>query len=474
MNSSISSIFNILTAALLFLIFSVKAQTVDSASRYRVNSVQLIGNKKTKDKIVLRELIKKEGDTLTLRNYEYIKRRGEFNIFNTQLFIYDSIQSKINDSSKTIDYTIKMKERWYIWPIPFVDYLDRNINSWWKTKDPGRLAYSMQLYLDNFSGVKDRLMLQFRTGYANQLLVNYRLPYLNEKQTLGAYVQYAFNEFNKLSYATLNNTQQFVVDDADHLRTDNSIRAGFFLRPRLFEYHAFDIGSYRVRISDHLRSLNEFYLKEPSNTMNYISVSYRGTFDNRDNKIYPLNGTVLDIIVSKDGLDISDDSPLDYAQTILTYKQFIPLHPKFNVASLWRGRLVNTEQRVPYIYNQALGYSNFIRGYEYNVIDGQNYFLTKNSIRYQLIKPKFHEVGALKKMKAFSTIPFYAYLNAFVDAGYVQEKHYTSTNTMTNSWQLGYGVGLDLITYYDFVMRLEYSFNKQKQSGFYIHFASGF
>jgi hypothetical protein len=45
---------------------------------------------------------------------------------------------------------------------------------------------------------------------------------------------------------------------------------------------------------------------------------------------------------------------------------------------------------------------------------------------------------------------------------------------LANSWQYGYGVGLDLITYYDFVMRMEYSINKMKQSGFFIHFASGF
>jgi hypothetical protein len=35
-------------------------------------------------------------------------------------------------------------------------------------------------------------------------------------------------------------------------------------------------------------------------------------------------------------------------------------------------------------------------------------------------------------------------------------------------------VGLDFITYYDLVLRFEYSFNKMKESGFFIHMTSGF
>lgn len=474
MNFYTSLIYKTVFVLFIFLCSVVNSQTADSSAYYKIGKIEITGNRKTKDRIILRELIKKEQDTFLLRNITRINKRQEYNIFNTQLFIYDTISCAVNDSSKLVNYKIKVKERWYIWPIPFIDYLDRNINTWWQTKDAGRLAYGMQLSLENFSGAKDRLLLQFRTGYADQLLINYRLPYLNSKQTIGAYVQYAFNEFNKLQYTTLNNKQQFAVDDRSHLRIDNSIRAGLFLRPRLFEYHALDIGAYHVWVSDRINTLNSNYLINTGNTLSFISIAYRATYDDRDNKIYPMKGTVVDLSVLKDGLNTGDRSPLDYAQTIFTFKEFIPLNTKFNLATLWRGRLVNTQQQVPFIYNQALGYSNFIRGYEYYVIDGQNFLLTKNSLRFQLIKPQFHEVNSLKKMRAFSTIPFYAYLNLFVDAGNVQEKYYASENKLTNSWQYGYGVGLDLITYYDFVMRMEYSFNKMKQSGFFIHFASGF
>ncbi|MBL7917486.1 MAG: BamA/TamA family outer membrane protein, partial [Bacteroidia bacterium] len=364
MNFFISSIFKIIALLFCLLSLPITAQTTDSSSQYTIRSIKLIGNKKTKDKIILRELVKKEGDTLTLKYHPHIKLRSEYNIFNTQLFIFDSILSTVNDSSRTIDYTIKLKERWYIWPIPFVDYLDRNINSWWQTKEVSRLAVGMQINFENFSGVKDWLLIQFRVGYANQFVINYRLPYLNKKQTLGTYVQYSYNEFNKISYATLNNKQQFVTDENEHVRTDNSIRAGVFYRPRLFQYHSFDVGAYQINVSPFLRSFNTDYLLNQSNKLSFINLTYRASFDNRDNKIYPLKGTVLDLIISKDGLNLSEQSPLNYAATLFTYKQFLPIHKKLNFATLWRTRLVNIDKKVPYIYNQALGYSNFIRGYE--------------------------------------------------------------------------------------------------------------
>jgi hypothetical protein len=107
-------------------------------------------------------------------------------------------------------------------------------------------------------------------------------------------------------------------------------------------------------------------------------------------------------------------------------------------------------------------------------MDGQNFLLNKNSLRYQLIKPRIYQSKSTWAIKQFNTIPYYAFVNLFFDLAYVEDKYYNKTNTFSNNWQYGYGVGFDFITYYDIVLRLEYSFNKQKQSGFFIHFTSGF
>lgn len=474
MNSSISSIFKCLFVFAFCLPSLWMAQISDSSIYYRIGEVQISGNRVTKNRIILRELVKKQNDTVQLRHLDRVIKRSEYNIFNTQLFIYDSIQPVINDSLKLIQYRIKLKERWYIWPIPFVDFLDRNINAWWKEKDMNRLAYGLSLTVENVTGVKDRLILQFQSGYANQFGIHYKLPYLNKQQTLGAYVQGVYNEFKKLSYTTTDNRQQFAVNENIKLRTETGFLTGFTYRPNLFVSHVAEAGYYRISISDSLAALNPNYFLDNATQLNFANLMYRVTYDTRDNKVYPLKGTVLDAIFTKNGLNISEDSPLDITGALFSFKKFIKLHPKFYVATLNKARLYNTERAIPFAFNQALGYGNSIRGYEYYVMDGQNFFLTKNSLRFELIKPKFHEVQALRKLKAFSTVPFYAYLNIYADAGYVKDEYFHLQNPLANQWQYGYGAGIDFVSYYDFVLRLEYSINRQQQGGFFVHFVSGF
>jgi hypothetical protein len=160
--------------------------------------------------------------------------------------------------------------------------------------------------------------------------------------------------------------------------------------------------------------------------------------------------------------------------TSLSLKKFTPLSKRFYIANQVKGRYINTDN-MPYYFNRALGYNNdFIRGYEYYVIDGQSFALIKNSLKYKLIKQHIVEVKALhRRFSQFSTIPYSVYLTLNGDAGYVEDKFYGKKNSLNNSWQYGYGVGLDFVTYYDIVIRFEYTFNKQNQSGFFISMSAG-
>ena len=144
------------------------------------------------------------------------------------------------------------------------------------------------------------------------------------------------------------------------------------------------------------------------------------------------------------------------------------------IANQIKGRYINTDY-IPYYFNRGLGYNNdYIRGYEYYVIDGQSFALVKNSLKYKLIKQHIVEVKALKnRFSQFSTIPYSVYLTLNGDAGYVQDKFYGNKNSLNNKWQYGYGVGLDFVTFYDIVARFEFTFNKQMQHGFFISMSAG-
>ena len=81
----------------------------------------------------------------------------------------------------------------------------------------------------------------------------------------------------------------------------------------------------------------------------------------------------------------------------------------------------------------------------------------------------------MKQFKPFSksfvgNIPFAVYAKAFFDGGYVWDNYFIRGNNLRNQWIYGWGAGIDIITYNDRILRIEYSFNKILQNGLYLHF----
>jgi hypothetical protein len=73
--------------------------------------------------------------------------------------------------------------------------------------------------------------------------------------------------------------------------------------------------------------------------------------------------------------------------------------------------------------------------------------------------------------KKFNPIPIGIYANIFSDMGYVSTRqNYSSNNRLPNKWLSSVGLGIDLASYYQLVMRLEYTLNYEGESNFYLHF----
>ena len=70
-------------------------------------------------------------------------------------------------------------------------------------------------------------------------------------------------------------------------------------------------------------------------------------------------------------------------------------------------------------------------------------------------------------IKNHNEIPVTFYLKAYGNAGYVYDD---KTQTPLNNKFIGtYGLGLDVVTIYDIVIRLEYSFNQWGEHNLYLH-----
>jgi hypothetical protein len=89
-----------------------------------------------------------------------------------------------------------------------------------------------------------------------------------------------------------------------------------------------------------------------------------------------------------------------------------------------------------------------------------------------VLVPKHELHTDIIPLEKFATIPYAFYINLYGDAAYAQDTQFSRYNPLTNSWLLGYGAGIDFVTYYDLVFRLEYSINRFGESGYFLHFTA--
>ena len=114
-----------------------------------------------------------------------------------------------------------------------------------------------------------------------------------------------------------------------------------------------------------------------------------------------------------------------------------------------------------------------VRGYELYVIEGRNYFLNKTTFKKELLNIT-RTINAIP-IEQFQTFPLAIYLKTYFDFGYVTNIVGRDQNTrLTNKLIWGTGLGLDFFTFYDLVVRFEYSVNSELQDGFFVHFRKEF
>ena len=73
----------------------------------------------------------------------------------------------------------------------------------------------------------------------------------------------------------------------------------------------------------------------------------------------------------------------------------------------------------------------------------------------------------------FRYVPVAIYFKTYADLGYVKNYPYyreRQVNTkLSDKLLAGTGFGLDVVGFYDIVLRFEYSFNAEREQGFFFH-----
>lgn len=459
--------------ALLFTV--VKGQIIaependtSASKKYIINTISISGNKVTKDFIITREIPFAAGDTIDSKKLTKKLAHTQQNIMNTALFNFVDVEKKETEDDK-IDIHIHVTERWYIWPVPIFEIEERNFNTWLDSKNLARATYGFDILHDNFLGRKQSLSIRLRSGYTHLYGIAYRIPYIDKKQRQGVGFSIGQSKNHEIAYATLNNGLLFYKDTENFVKKEFSARINYTYRHAIYNNHLLEARYYKGTLRDTLLSLGKDYpyYADNKNTMEFVSLDYIFRRDRRNYRYYPLKGYYFDFEAIKYGLGILKNEKLDVIQLYSSYKKYWQLSNRFYAAASIKGK-VSGNSHQPYSVMRAFGYNTYVRGYEYYVIDGYNYALAKTGLTYEIIKPKTHKLPIIK-LEQFSKFYYALYARIYADMGYVDNPVNFEFNKLNNMYLMGAGAAIDIVTYYDGVLRIEYSFNKLGEYGFFLH-----
>jgi outer membrane protein assembly factor BamA len=447
----------------LFTLFAHHPQPQNADSLLVIKQINIVGNKKTKESIILRELDLVVGDSIKKQDLEKRLDLNRRKLVNTNLFVTVELKSNQSvDNQLIID--IKLQEQWYVLGYPVFQIIDRNYAEWWQRgADFTRTTYGIDFLHNNFRGKSEKLNLRLESGFTQRIDFGYRIPYIDKAQKTGLGFNLFYITNKTLAFRSINDTLNYFKSSSDVLRKRFSGAVYVKKRYGFYDNHFLELRYNNNFIADTISKLNPNYFLNNRSSQTYFQLSYYFNYDFRDNVAYPLRGRRYELSISKSGLFANDD--INQLDVSAGYYWFKPISKKFFYGLIVKGKIALPE-RQPFYNTRGLGYGgDLVRGYELYVVDGTSYFLVRNNFKYELINTKIH-LNFLK-IKQFNTIPIGIYPNFFMDYGYANNPFSTENKTnLANRSLYGGGVGLDFVTYYNLVVRFSYVMNDRQQKNF--------
>lgn len=433
-----------------------------------VQHIEFEGNQSTRQHILQRELLFAPGDTLRKDRLLEIIEQSRENLLNTSLFNFVNASLIFQELNPFVDIHFSFVERWYIWPFPIFEIAERNVNTWMENPNLSRSNYGAYIVKENFRGRMERLSILARAGYRQNYGIAYHVPYINQGHKLGMAFALGWNFRRETNYLTQNNTQLHFAHPSGFALQQFYAQARVFYRDGIHRTHSFILGYDQFRFADSLLILNPNFSPGSKTFAPFFSLGYEYKNDHRDVRAYPLRGYYFDLRLRRNGLGILEQEKTDVSFAETSIRRFWALQGRWYFAAGINAK-VSAGNFQPYFLQQGLGFrGDMVRGYENYVIDGQHFAVLKTNLKYELVPSRVRRLGFISNEK-FSLIHYALYLNIFSDLGYVKDDMFFRGNPFSNTVLWGNGIGLDLVTYYDKVLRTEFSITRQGQKGIFFH-----
>ena len=433
--------------------FSAQAQIT-------IRSITIKGNDKTKSYIIQRELPYRIGSIVPPDSLDAYNTLGQYQIFNTSLFNEAKVESIMVDST-TADILIHVKERWYLFPLPYFRWVDRNFSQWWNQQNRSldRVNYGINFRQSNFSGNNDRLVIGLITGYTQQAVLRYQIPFIDKKLQWGVGAGLQFYTQKEMNFATLADKQVFYRSDR-FLREGFRGNANFSYRPSLFERMNFQLGFGQEQITDEAFAKAPKLLPTLNRMMRYADFTIGFSKTKFDYNAYPTKGASTDFIWYQ---RLAKNAPLSSFQF---RKVFVHPFNKTNFLYTESNSQIKFLANQNYLDQKLLGYGNLqMNGLEFYVVDGNAATIGKMAFH--------HKLGSISlrnpvTKKFLPEVKYHFWLKIYTQLGYVYSEKPLNANKLSNTLLRTAGIGVDIISIYDFVLKVDYSVNQLGDKGLYL------
>lgn len=403
-----------------------------------IDTILVIGNRTTKDYIILREMSLKVGDKLTDEALEYDKNR----IYSLGLFARVEMFYQALENKGTL--FVMVDERWYIFPFPVVGIKDHD----WK-----KFYYGLGIVHTNFRGRNEKISFSFALGYDPFVSLRYINPLIGENFFLESKIFYSHVQ-NKslLAQGTGNNFAEI------HRGTDWTIGK----RLTIFQSVWASIGYQFLSVSDYQvgRTLS------PDGRDEVFSLGLGYSYDTRDLREYSRQGTFASAAFVQNGI----------GKTLVNYHRYSADLREYFLTPLdvtLAGRIFTSIAGgglIPNYSHVYFGYEERIRGHFRTVYEGESIAGGSVELRIPVIKPVFFILPQVS-IPEFAVWRFAMYAALFADAG---EVWYRDQAFALKNFQTGYGFGFHFLLPYSIVLRTEYAFDQHRKGQFIVDIGASF
>lgn len=475
MRSAIPYLFSLFV--FLFSIGRIQADQIDS--------ILISGNHKTKAQVIIQQLDFEQSAPFDIEEKSKRLRISRENLINLNLF--NQVQLHLTEIKKAPGhYVLKIEvvEKWYLWPVPFIEFADRSIYQWSQFQfDPTRTNYGLFLYKYNLFGLNQTLKIGLSLGYTDAISASFRSARLGKRAQFRIGAGAFWNNSEEVWISTESNRLQFYSNYGEDVirRSGAGLNLEWYVNNRTRMIFGIDHRKWNIRDQDALLGNDDFLgswntIEEAkvNEELSRNSVLAAWVTDHRDNAFFALRGYYLGAGVSF--IQTAGNSTwwkLGTSWSAKASKYFELPVGFFGYYSIGAYRQYWTGASIPYVFSRALGYNHYVRGYEPFVVDATGYVLMKGGLKWELFKKDVDLSNSA--LGPYRTCPAALYIGVFFDQAWTNPTGTPSNrealnNDLQGQYLAGGGIGIEGVFYYDKVFRFEYSLSRHNSPVWGLYF----